>query len=90
MKARSPAPAVARAPGREGILTDGTSMGAVISGRKTYRGIVCPCEHSTDRRPMCPMRRPSRSPNFGRTPWVWSRGDRLGRRVDPTSHPPAE
>eukprot|EP00959_Pyramimonas_sp_CCMP1952_P416959 8735537-Pyramimonas_sp.AAC.2 len=37
---------------------------AVISGRKTYRGIFCPCERFADRRPMCPMRRSSRSPNF--------------------------
>eukprot|EP00959_Pyramimonas_sp_CCMP1952_P143629 3006967-Pyramimonas_sp.AAC.1 len=36
------------------------------------------------------MRRPSGSPNFGRIPWVWSHGDGLGRRADPTNHPPAE
>eukprot|EP00959_Pyramimonas_sp_CCMP1952_P038800 812318-Pyramimonas_sp.AAC.1 len=36
------------------------------------------------------MKRPSRSPNFDRVPWVWSRGDGLGRRADPTNHPPAE
>ena len=33
------------------------------------------------------MRRPSRRPNFGKTPWVWSHGDGLGRDVDPTCNP---
>ena len=31
-----------------------------------------------------------RSPNFMRTPWVWSHGDGLGRCVDPSSAPEHE
>eukprot|EP00959_Pyramimonas_sp_CCMP1952_P373601 7824278-Pyramimonas_sp.AAC.1 len=34
------------------------------------------------------MERPSRSPNFEKTPWVWSYGDGLGRKVDPTNPSP--
>ena len=33
------------------------------------------------------MKRPSRSPNFGRTPWVWSHGNGLGHCVDPSNAP---
>eukprot|EP00959_Pyramimonas_sp_CCMP1952_P174694 3651129-Pyramimonas_sp.AAC.1 len=36
------------------------------------------------------MRRPSRRPNFGRTPCVWSHVDGLSRSVDPANHSPAE
>eukprot|EP00959_Pyramimonas_sp_CCMP1952_P469579 9495177-Pyramimonas_sp.AAC.1 len=34
------------------------------------------------------MGRSSRSPNFEKTPCVWSHGDGLGRKIDPTRNPP--
>eukprot|EP00959_Pyramimonas_sp_CCMP1952_P393685 8249349-Pyramimonas_sp.AAC.1 len=33
------------------------------------------------------MRRPSRSLNFKRTPWVWSHGDGRGHYIDPNTTP---
>eukprot|EP00959_Pyramimonas_sp_CCMP1952_P412755 8649313-Pyramimonas_sp.AAC.1 len=33
------------------------------------------------------MRRPSRSPNSKRTPWVWSHGDGRGHCADPNAAP---
>eukprot|EP00959_Pyramimonas_sp_CCMP1952_P319506 6685771-Pyramimonas_sp.AAC.2 len=33
------------------------------------------------------MRRPSRSPNFKRTPWVWSHGGGRGYCTDPNATP---
>ena len=56
----------------------------IIADRKTYREQVCACVAYMDHRPNCPMKRPSRSPNHGKTPWVWSHGDGLGHCVDPT------
>eukprot|EP00959_Pyramimonas_sp_CCMP1952_P168478 3520524-Pyramimonas_sp.AAC.1 len=52
---------------------------AIIGERKTCRGFVCACFSPADRRSGCPMRRPSRSPNFERAPWVWPHGDGRGR-----------
>eukprot|EP00959_Pyramimonas_sp_CCMP1952_P108781 2274621-Pyramimonas_sp.AAC.1 len=48
---------------------------AIIEERKLYRNVCRSCPEHADHRLRCPMRRPSRSPNFGGTPWVWSRGD---------------
>ena len=59
----------------------------LIADRRTYRELICGCKAFADHRPLCPMRRPSRSPNYGETPWVWSHGDGLGRDVDPTCNP---
>eukprot|EP00959_Pyramimonas_sp_CCMP1952_P249448 5214329-Pyramimonas_sp.AAC.1 len=36
------------------------------------------------------MRRPSRSPSFKRTPWVWSHGDGPGYCADPNATPYGE
>eukprot|EP00959_Pyramimonas_sp_CCMP1952_P395989 8296981-Pyramimonas_sp.AAC.1 len=82
------APTGTRAPGRKLTLRD--LKRAIITDRHTCQCVVCPCEHYAGRRPLCPMGRPSRGPNFERTPWVWSRGDGLGRSGDPTNRPPAE
>ena len=61
---------------------------ALIADRQKYRGQVCLCLAYANHRPLCPMRRPSRSPHYNETPWVWSHGDGLGRCVDPTNHAP--
>eukprot|EP00959_Pyramimonas_sp_CCMP1952_P350922 7352043-Pyramimonas_sp.AAC.1 len=52
---------------------------AIIEDRKEYRGLCCTCPSYADHGLGCPMRRPSRSPNFKRTPWVWSHGDGRGK-----------
>eukprot|EP00959_Pyramimonas_sp_CCMP1952_P169096 3532230-Pyramimonas_sp.AAC.1 len=52
---------------------------ATIEDRKLFRGVCCTCPSYADHWLGCPMRRPSRSPNFKRTPWVWSHGDGRSR-----------
>ena len=50
----------------------------IIADREDYRMAVCECFAYMNHRPRCPMGRPSRSPNFGKTPWNDSHGDGLG------------
>eukprot|EP00959_Pyramimonas_sp_CCMP1952_P046694 975370-Pyramimonas_sp.AAC.1 len=59
---------------------------ATIEERTFCRGVACTCPEHADRGLGCPMRRPSRSPNFRKTPWVWSHGGR-GYCVDPNAAP---
>eukprot|EP00959_Pyramimonas_sp_CCMP1952_P445445 9326339-Pyramimonas_sp.AAC.1 len=66
-KVRSSVPAEARAP-RHRLTLRRDFKGAVISDQKTYRCTVCPFEHFAGRRPSRPLGRPSRSPNFERSP----------------------
>eukprot|EP00959_Pyramimonas_sp_CCMP1952_P406684 8523711-Pyramimonas_sp.AAC.1 len=47
----------------------------IAEERKLHRNVCWSCTEYADHRPGCPMRRPSRSPNFKRTPWVWYHGD---------------
>eukprot|EP00959_Pyramimonas_sp_CCMP1952_P390800 8189633-Pyramimonas_sp.AAC.1 len=46
---------------------------AFINGRKGCQGLVCLCEYSAHHKPMCPMRRPSRTLTseepHGLVPW---------------------
>eukprot|EP00959_Pyramimonas_sp_CCMP1952_P420992 8818935-Pyramimonas_sp.AAC.1 len=58
---------------------------AIVEERKLYRSACCPCPECADRRPGCPMRRPSGGPNLRKTPWVWSHGDGRGYCADPHS-----
>ena len=51
---------------------------ALVQDREDYRMAVCECHAYMNHRPRCPMSRPSRSPNFGKTPWNYSHGDGLG------------
>eukprot|EP00959_Pyramimonas_sp_CCMP1952_P431221 9031459-Pyramimonas_sp.AAC.1 len=60
---------------------------AIIEDRTEYRGVCCTCPIYADHRLGCPMTRPSRSPTFKRTPWVWSHGDGRGSCTDPNRTP---
>eukprot|EP00959_Pyramimonas_sp_CCMP1952_P011663 245093-Pyramimonas_sp.AAC.1 len=63
---------------------------AIIEERKLHRGVVCTCFGRADHWLGCPMRRPSWSPDFRGTPWVWSRGDGRGYCADPNAAPCSE
>eukprot|EP00959_Pyramimonas_sp_CCMP1952_P365783 7660583-Pyramimonas_sp.AAC.1 len=63
---------------------------AIIEERALYRGACCTCPEFADRRPGCPVRRPSRSPHFKRTPWAWSHGNGRGHCTDPNAAPYGE
>eukprot|EP00959_Pyramimonas_sp_CCMP1952_P022695 476727-Pyramimonas_sp.AAC.1 len=86
-RAESPAPTEEAAPRPLLRWSGRTQKKAIIADRKGYREKVSGCEHFADRRPKCPMGRPSRSPDFDWAPWVWSNGGGLGRRVGPTCNP---
>eukprot|EP00959_Pyramimonas_sp_CCMP1952_P060106 1255853-Pyramimonas_sp.AAC.1 len=43
---------------------------AIIEDRKLCRGVCCACPSYADHRLGCPMRRPSRTPEVRRTPWL--------------------
>eukprot|EP00959_Pyramimonas_sp_CCMP1952_P267923 5601785-Pyramimonas_sp.AAC.1 len=58
---------------------------AIVEERKLYRGVCCSCPEFADRGPGCPMRRPSRNPNFKKTPLLWSHGDGRGRCAGPNA-----
>eukprot|EP00959_Pyramimonas_sp_CCMP1952_P249198 5209075-Pyramimonas_sp.AAC.1 len=60
---------------------------AIIEDRKLYRCVCCTCPSFSDHRLGCPMRRPSRSPNFKGTPLVWYHGDGRGHCTDPGKTP---
>eukprot|EP00959_Pyramimonas_sp_CCMP1952_P081122 1695005-Pyramimonas_sp.AAC.1 len=60
---------------------------AIIEDRQQHRGVCCTCPSYADHRLGCPIRRPSRSPSFKRTPWVWPRGDGRGNCTDPNRTP---
>ncbi|MCP4445192.1 MAG: hypothetical protein GY811_07610, partial [Myxococcales bacterium] len=60
----------------------------IITDRKTYRKQVCQCEPFKGHMRRCPMDRPSRSPNHGKTPWNWSHGDDAGNVHDPNKEVP--
>eukprot|EP00959_Pyramimonas_sp_CCMP1952_P341766 7159502-Pyramimonas_sp.AAC.1 len=63
---------------------------AIVEERELYRGVACACFEHADHGLGRPMRRPSRSPNFRKTPWVWSRGDGRGYCADPDATPCTE
>eukprot|EP00959_Pyramimonas_sp_CCMP1952_P378093 7920169-Pyramimonas_sp.AAC.2 len=55
--------------------------------KKPHEGVCCTCPAYADRGPGCPVRRPSRRPNFKRAPRAWSHGDGRGRCTDPHKTP---
>eukprot|EP00959_Pyramimonas_sp_CCMP1952_P364921 7641624-Pyramimonas_sp.AAC.1 len=50
-------------------------------------GACCACPGCADRGPGCPVRRPSRSPNFRGAPWGRSHGDGRAHCADPNATP---
>eukprot|EP00959_Pyramimonas_sp_CCMP1952_P409953 8591527-Pyramimonas_sp.AAC.1 len=62
-------------------------MRAIVEKRKLCRDVVCICFEYADHRLGCPMGRPSRGPNFCKTPRVWSHGNGRGHCADQNAAP---